>query len=138
MKISNARRDEIVANIENFQKQQEELRKQLDEIEYEEKFADAKQYEGKCFKEHNEEHNYVVCVFVYDTDKINCEPKSICVRYWKTEDTHFEIEYNQSFYPKKWNEMEMWTEVSKEEFDKHYKEVLQRIEMAVTEKILDN
>ena len=49
-------REKLVEQLIAIRLQEKEIRKQLDLVDYEEKFNDAKQYEGKYFKESNEHH----------------------------------------------------------------------------------
>ena len=98
-------REKLVEQLIAIRSQEKEIRKQLDLVDYEEKFNDAKQYEGKYFKESNEHHEECVrCVFVYSVDKTNCTPVSLCVNYWIGQETHFEIEYYGHFHPRNWDE----------------------------------
>lgn len=103
--------------------------KLIEETNYEERYANAKQYEGRYFKElHNHDKKSILCLYVYATDKIKCEPMALAVSYWTNNDiSYFNIDFYSHFYPKYWEEEEKWEEISKEEFISHYNEVQKRI-----------
>jgi len=130
-------REKLVKQLIAIREQEKEIRKQLDAVDYEERFNDAKQYEGRYFKEVNDYHKERVrCLFVYSTDKERCEPMALCVGYWiGNETSYFEIEYYGHFYPKKWDDdIDKWVEIRKEEYQQHYEEVQKRIFSAVSTK----
>jgi hypothetical protein len=129
-------RAKLVEQLTALKEQEKEIRKQLDLVDYEEKFNDAKQYEGRYFKEANEHHEGCVrCVFVYAVDKTNCTPMSLCVNYWIGQETHFEIEYYGHFHPRNWDEEDKWVEIDRNEFLQHFNEAQRLISLAVTPNI---
>ena len=126
-------RAKLVEQLTALKEQEKEIRKQLDLVDYEEKFNDAKQYEGRYFKEANEHHEGCVrCVFVYAVDKTNCTPMSLCVNYWIGQETYFEIEYYGQFHPRNWDEEDNWVEIDRNEFLQHFNEAQRLISLAVT------
>ena len=130
-------REKLKEKLTAIKKQEEEVRKQIEELDYNEKLKDASQYEGKYFKEvdkHNKENKYVRCLFIYSTDKERCEPMSLLIGYWKDNDkSYFNIEYYGHFHPGKWDDddREKWIEISKEEYTQHYNEVQKRISLCI-------
>ncbi len=136
-KIKNMNREKLVEQLIAIREQEKEIRKQLDAVDYEERFNNAKQYEGRYFKEVNDHHKESVrCLFVYATDIENCNPMALCVSYWVGNETsYFEIEYYGHFHPKKWDDdIDKWIEISKEEYQQHYEEAQRRISFAVSTK----
>lgn len=133
------RRKELVAQLISLREAESEVRKKLEGLDYEQRFADAKQYCGKYYSEINSHHKKCVrCLFVYGIDKVNCTPESICINYWENQDTFFGIEHYSQLNPKKWDEDEdAWKEITKEEFDHHYSEVMKRVELAINSKNID-
>ncbi len=130
-------KEKLVQQLIAIREQEKELRKQLDAVDYDERFKDAKQYEGRYFKEVNDHHKESVrCLFIYDTDKESCRPMALCVSYWIGNETaYFEIGYYGHFHPKQWeDDVDKWVEVSKEEFEHHYEEVQKRISFSVSTK----
>jgi hypothetical protein len=130
-------REKLLEQLTSIRKQEEEISKQIDAIDYEERLNDAKQYEGRYFKDvstNNKE--YIRCLFVYGTDEKNCTPNSLCVNYWENnEEYHFKIEDYDYFRPKHFDEdIDKWIEISKEEFQQHYNEVQRRISSVVSKK----
>ena len=128
-------RDDLVSKLIDLREQEKTLRKQLDDLDYEDRFDRAKKYEGRYFIENNERTpGYIRCVFVHNTNSESCNPMCILVSYWEPNmDEYFEIESYHHFYPEKWEE-EKWNEIEKEEFLNHYNEVQRRIELAVSRK----
>jgi hypothetical protein len=127
-------REKLVEQLKAIREQEKEIRKQLDAVDYEEKFNDAKQYEGRYFKEANDHHKGSIrCLFVYATEKTNCTPMSLCVSYWEENETsYFDIEYYGHFHPRNWDgDVDKWVEIDKDEYLRHYNEVQKRISMAV-------
>lgn len=136
--MKNLKRDKLVLKILSLRKKEEEIRKQLDEIDYKEKFNDANQYEGKYFKEKTKYHDENVrCLFVYSINNETCEPMALCINYWVNNKTsYFGIDYHGHFHPKKWvDDEEKWEEISKDEYMKHYDEVQLRISLALNKKL---
>jgi hypothetical protein len=129
-------RDDLVSKLIDVREQEKTLRKQLDDLDQEDRFARAKKYEGRYFLEKDEiTPEYIRCVFVHNTNTESCNPMCILVSYWGPNmEEHFEIESYHHFYPEKWEEEEKWNEIGKEEFLKHYNEVQRRIELAVSTK----
>jgi hypothetical protein len=126
-------REKLVEQLIAIRAEEKEIRKQLDLVDYEEKFNDAKQYEGKYFKEVNEHHEGCVrCVFVYAVDKTNCTPVSLYVNYWIGQETHFEIEYYGLFHPRNLDEEDKWVEIDRNEFLQHFNEAQRLISLAVS------
>lgn len=128
-------REKLVEKLINIKKQAEKIRKQLDNIDYEERFNIAKQYEGRYFKEVDNYHNgYIRCLFVYSTDKEQCNPMSLSISYWKDNETaYYTIEYYNHFHPKKWDDdIDKWIEITKEEYQLHYDEVQKRISFVLS------
>jgi hypothetical protein len=131
-----AERDDLVSKLIDIREQEKTLRKQLDDLDQEDRFAKAKKYEGRYFIENNERTpEYIRCVFVHNTNTESCNPMCILVSYWvPNTDEYFEIESYHHFYPEKWEEEEKWDEIGAEEFLDHYNEVQRRIEFAVSRK----
>lgn len=127
-------REKLVEELIALQEQEKEIRKQLDALDYEERFNDAKQYEGRYFREVNRSKEYIRCVHVYGTCKERCEPLSLLVSYWNEEGINsYQIESYNHFYPKKWgDETDVWEEITEEEYHQHYEEVQKRITLAVS------
>lgn len=123
-------REEIISRLQVVRDQEAEIKKELDAYDYADKFAKVSLYIGKYFKEPNIHHeNYVRAIFVYGIEKSNCELKSMCCSYWKDRpDDWFEIEFNNLFNPKQWDEEEKWIEITQEEFMQHTTEVMNKIE----------
>lgn len=130
-------RDEIIEELDKIGKQEKELRGKLKTIDYERNLSNAKQYEGKYFKQADSYHEeHVRCLFVYGIDKENCNPECLSLSYWKDKYSWFEIEYYHSFNPNRWDEDNTeWCEITKQEYDHHYEEVQKRISMAKTGKL---
>ncbi len=128
-------RNTLIERLILLQEQESQVRKQLNALDYEDKIKHEKQYEGKYFKEvYQNDSEYVRCLFVHSTDINSCEPKSISVYYYRDHNDHFQIEFYSLFDPKKYGEEEKWIEIKKEEFDKHYWEVMKRINLAISDK----
>lgn len=128
-------REKLVEQLKAIREQEKEIRKQLDEVDYEEKLNDAQQYEGRYFKEAKDHHKGSIrCLFVYATEKTNCTPMSLCVSYWEESETsYFDIEYYGHF---NWGgDDDKWVEIDKDEYLRHYNEVQKRISMAVASSI---
>lgn len=131
-------RKELVEKLNAIREEEKQIREQIDIIDYQNKFNDAKQYEGKYFKEVNPYHNNNVrCLFIYGTDKDRCEPMALSISYWiDNETSYFDIQYYPHFHPKKWNDDDddKWIEISEDEYIQHYNEVQKRIVFAVSAK----
>lgn len=125
----------LVEELQRLQKQEDNLRKKIDDIDYKKKLAAVMKYEGKYFMEEEGEgaHKHISCMFVYAIDSTSCELKSIAIRYWEDKDNYFGIEFSALFNPEKYRD-EKWIEISKEEFEKHYQEVQKTIIRALTTK----
>ena len=128
-------RKKLVEQLMQLQEQEKQIREQLNSMDYDQRFADAKQYEGRYFKENEEYHKECIrCLYVYSTDKVNCTPMSLCISYWlDNEDSYFTIDFYSLFYPKKWvdDDGDKWIEISKEEYMEHYEQVQRRIVKAI-------
>ncbi len=128
-------RKKLVDELQKLQAKEKEVQKQIDALDYEERFAEAKQYEGKYFMEIDPRNKgWIRCIFVYGIHETDCQPLAIGISYWQDRDTHFKIEYESHFNPKKWGEEDMWQEISKIEFDHHYSKALRRVEDAIAQK----
>lgn len=137
LKTKNKEKDDLVSKLIQVRNEEKALRKQLAQLEYEEKYQKNIEYLGRYFKEKSlrkSENDYVRCLFVYEIDKQNCEPMCLCVTYWKgIEDHHFGIEYYSHFrYETDPEEYSCtWEEITKEEFYIHYNDVQRRISESI-------
>jgi len=127
-------KDILTEKLKDILKQESEIRKQLDDIEYNERYNTIKQFEGKCFKVGNIlDDDYIRCLYVYDIDKIDCKLMSLSINYWKDNyDSHFNIEYYDYFEPSDCDDdsHNKWFEIDKDEYILHYNEVQKRIKTA--------
>lgn len=123
-------REELLSQLGELDKQTRVVRKQIEDIDHTKIIEDLNQYNGKCFRERNSQ-DYVRCLFVYGIDEENRDTKSILISYFQDQNDHFQIEYYHLFNPKKYNDEDLWYEVSKEEFDLHYSNVTKMIEDCV-------
>ncbi len=122
------KREEIVSRLRANQNQQQEIRKELDAIDYEERFAEANQYVGKFFREiYKTNDEYFRCFYVYDIDKVECRTKTLEISYYANQDEFYSIEYYNHFHPKNHDEEDKYEVITEEEFKKHYNEILRRI-----------
>ena len=116
--------------------QRDEIQKQLDELDHEERLAVATQYKGRFFRQVDNylaEGSYIQCVYVYGVDTDRCETMALRVGYWNaSEVVGFAIEHDSMFRHDEDRE-DGWTEISKDEFMSHYKQVQQRIVLASPE-----
>lgn len=126
-------REKLTEQLIATKNQLKEIREKLEAIDYKDRLSEAKQYEGKFFKELRDSDNYVRCLFVYSTDKDRCEPMCLSLNYYLDNETsYFTIDYDNTFFPKKWDEDDdRWVEISKEEYMQHYNEVQRRISLAL-------
>lgn len=123
------KREEIVSRLTAVLLQEKEIRKELDTLDYRLKLEQANVYAGKYFRERNESNpEYIRCIFVHSIDKETCEPKAIEVSYWTAiYDDHYHIGNSSNFNPKKWNEEDLYIEITKEEFYLCYAKALEII-----------
>jgi len=124
-------KNKLVNQLIELKKQEDVLRKQIEALNHDEKMSESKKYLGKYYQEIDNNKENIRCLFVYDIDKKNCEPKSLCVSYWKGDSSFFGIKTYEHFNPEKWHENEKWKEISKKVFEKHYTEALRKIAVAV-------
>jgi 3'-phosphoadenosine 5'-phosphosulfate sulfotransferase (PAPS reductase)/FAD synthetase len=127
-------REEIADRIIKLREEKAELEKQLEAFDYAERLEKANKYLGKYFKEVSDYKQSVVCLYVYGIEHKNCDLKTVNLRYYIEEGytDSFEIESSHLFNPDRWEEdKDRYAETTKEEFDKHYAEVMRRIELAV-------
>lgn len=126
-------REELTGKLDGLIKQEREIRKQLESFDYEERLANAKKYEGKYFKEIDSHKEHIRCLFVYATDKENCDPIALLISYWADNDvSYFSIEDYRQYNPEKWIEdSDRWIEITADEYLSHYIEVQKRISLAL-------
>jgi len=118
---------------DELREQLDQVQKKLDLLDYKDRFAEAKQYEGKYFIENDQDaKKFVRCVFVFGVNEKNCNMKVIGFNYYCDSNEYFQIENPLHFDPK--SEDINWNEISKKEFDKHRSEVMKRIELALSHK----
>jgi hypothetical protein len=128
------KRDDLVSKLIDLRNQEKAIRKELDSLDYDEKFSIAKKYEGKYFRDYDKRNKeYIRCIFVHDTNKESCDPMCILVTYYENVmDQYFQIESYSHFNPEKWEEHgDKWIEIKEEEYLKHYEEVQRRISLFV-------
>lgn len=122
-------REELVKQLTALRKQEDEIRKQIEKYDYDNKFSKVKVYLGKYYKEtgihHDDENNR--CLYVYDINKESCELQALSVHYWTDNDTYFGIEYYAHFNPERWDENDNWEEITKEEYLIHYNHVQEMV-----------
>ena len=123
-------RDQLVEKLDALRSEEGQLRKKIDMIDYEEKFAVSNQYVGRFFKEnHTHDDGYRTCLYVYGVEKVNCQTESLSISYCVDHNHHFDVDYSTFFHPRYWDEEDKYSEITKEEFLVHYAEVMKRIEL---------
>ena len=128
-------REDLIKQLNELKAKERSIRKDIEDLDYEERFEDAKTYEGRSFKEVDTlSRGNVTCIYVYDTCKVNCVPIAVRISYWEETCDHFSIEYYGSFYPSKYGDSEEWEEVDKKEFDIHYAKVQELVSKSVRNK----
>ena len=127
-------REELVDKLNAIRKQENEIRKQLNELDYEKNLNNLRKYEGKYYKELDNYESSVSCLFVYGIDE-NCRLMALNISYWKdNEKSFFEISYYSHFNIEDDEVKCRWIEITKEEYMEHYQEVVKRISFALSVK----
>ena len=134
-KLKTPTRDELVTLMRDHQAKEQAIREQIEEIDFVDKKAKLESYIGKCFIENElgDVTVYVRCLLVYGIDLERHTLRSICVDHWEdNEESHFAIEYMDHFNPTRFPEDDdNWKETTREEFDKHYQAVQNKIGQAI-------
>lgn len=131
---------------ENIQKQQELeaelklLRRDVQKMDYDKNYAESKKYVGRYFieVENGHQNNWKRIIYVWGVDEKSAGLDSISFNYYEGQDDYFGIEDRSFFspipnpddlYPRKYEE------ITEEEFVRHYKELLARINKIITIKL---
>lgn len=128
-----ANREEILNRFNETNEKLNEIRKELDAIDYEKRFENVNKFVGKYFQEVvTESHPECIIVFyVYGIDKQSCNLQAIRAHYTKESDGYFGIEDALHFDPSQKD----WTfeskEITKEEFQAHYAQAIERIQSII-------
>jgi hypothetical protein len=131
----NKEREDLVKELTKLQEKEKEIKNQINIFDFDEKLEKNKAFLGKYFQEISTNDEYVRCLFVYNIDIKTGEPQSICVSYWKNQDDFFEISGFNQFNPNYWeDDADNWILINKDIFDKHYEEVLKRINKSLKNK----
>jgi hypothetical protein len=123
-------REELVTYLQELRKSQDLIQAEIAKIDYEDRLAAVKKYEGKCYKRIENDEEYVDCVFVYDTDEVNCETRTLRVAFKKGGEESFKhgnIDFYSQFDPEKWKEIDEWEEITHEEFLQAYRAFFDRL-----------
>lgn len=125
-------REYIVNNILELRKQIRELNSKLEKLDYDTNLAESKKYEGKYYIEvQNEHHNeWKRIIYVWSIDEKSSGLNTIGFNYHKGQDDYFGIEDKALFSPVPDPDdtfARQYKEITEEEFVRHYKEVLKRI-----------
>lgn len=126
-KIMNESREEISKKYLQAQKVANELRKQLDEIDSQDRYDTIKTFVGKAYAyiEQYKEGKYVDCFYVSGISK-DYQLESLRVTYWSETYDSFSIESYRYFKP--WNkDKEEYVEITKEQFIEHFERVQNKV-----------
>ncbi len=126
------KRQEILDRLNALRDQAKEVKKELDDLDYTDRLANAIVYRGKYYKEIQKYHDeYFRGVYVYNIDLETCECKGMEISYWSNKDDWFSIQNEHDFKVRGYDDDEdTWIEITKEEFDNHYSQVHSRINKA--------
>lgn len=125
------RREDIVKELNVFQKKVSELRNRLDEFDKEERLKKANSYLGKYYIASEDAlTGYIRCLYVYSISE-ECIPNSVIVTYFNDSDAHFSIEFYSHFNPGYYDDEDNWSEISKQEFENHYERVQELIKNSI-------
>lgn len=121
----------LVNELNEINKQAKKVREQIDALDYEERFNAANKFLGKFYKEISTNKNYIHCVHVYGINTKDCRNLSFTItNYLSDESDWFECNTNPYFKPDE-DEFNKWEEITKDEFMKHYNDVMIRINKVV-------
>ena len=127
-------RQELVNRLQTIREQASQVSKEIEAIDYKERFDSASKYLGKFFKEKQQHKDYVRCFYVYEITKEYCEVISMQIHYWQTEYNDYSVEHSTYFNPSQHSEQKTeYEEITKEEFLTHYAEILERIHSVTSE-----
>lgn len=126
-------KQKLLLKFNELGKQRNKIKERIDIIDYKDRLKESKQFEGKFYRENSDANDIVRCVFVYSTNKVNCEPMGLFISYWKDNlDNYFDITSCYSFNPKKWeDDRDKYVEITKKEYMSHYQQVFKRIRLAI-------
>lgn len=127
----NKTREQLLSEYIETQNRLNLVSKELDKFDRDNKFSIAQTYLNRCFKEVNDNENYVRCLYVYAIDE-DCKLQTIDVDYNTTLDIYFEIRYYDMFDPQSRDDKN-WIEIDREEFIQHYKSV----QSLITQKLIN-
>ncbi len=126
------KREELVAQLHEIQAKEQEIQKQLRAFDYESKLSILKQYEGKYYKQKQDVNDlHVACIFVHNIGMKNLNPEAIRLSYWTDRETYFQLQDYAHFDPTDLSNDEEWVEITKQEFDQCFAEVMKRINKAM-------
>lgn len=131
-------REELHKELSSLDERRKIINNKIEALEFEERYAEIKQYEGKYFKEINQHFKEnVVCAFIYSIDKESLTSYFLEVNYWTNSKNHFNIDDKSNFRFKKWDDenQDAWIEITKEEYMRHYEYVQKSISEAINKKI---
>jgi hypothetical protein len=109
------KRKDLIAQLEFLRKKESKIRKQIEAIDYSERFLKAKKYVGKCYSLSDE---HIHSVFIYAIDKKTCELQSLVIHDFGNGDgTHFAIEQSNLHNPQEKRSFSYkYKEISKKKF----------------------
>ena len=118
--------EELVSELIKLREREKEIRKALNQLEFDEKYARASKYIGKFYIETG--RCSIRSVHVHGINPETSDLRAICVNYWEdNEDSYFGIEDHHYFKPWDQDSIFNWKETTKDEYLKHYEEVQRRI-----------
>jgi hypothetical protein len=117
-------RQEIIDRTVTLRRELKDLRGKLEQVDYDERYAEASKFINRSFIEVDSRSNgRICCVYVFGIEPVNCTTKAIQVSYYPENDMHFSIEYDYHFNPESIESSRKFTEISREEFQLHYDQV---------------
>lgn len=122
------KRQGLVNQLQSLQKKESLIRKEIEKIDYSERFSKSKQYVGKCYSLSDE---HIHSVFIYGIDKKTCDLMSLVIHDFSNgEGTHFAIEQSTLHHPLERHTSYKYKEISKKKFDEQFKTIQEQIQKA--------
>lgn len=120
------KRPELLKQLQSLQKKESLIRKEIENIDYSEKFSKSKQYIGKYYSLSDE---HIHSVFIYGIDKKTCDLMSLVIHDFSNgEGTHFVIEQSTLHHPLERHTSYKYKEISKKKFNEQFKTIQEQIQ----------
>lgn len=115
-------REDLVNELQIAIEMADNIRAKIDKLDSKNIIENLNRYKGKCYIDVNYDDTLIQVIYVFDIDENNFNTKSIQISY-SSNGSYYSISNNNMFDPKKWNEEDLWNEITFDDFKMHYNNV---------------